>query len=55
MLQSIAAKSGRYVAEMQEISATQEQAGLTPDLFEALATVYAGSAGPRRRAWRRSR
>ena len=25
---------------MQEISATQEQAGLTPDLFEALATVY---------------
>ena len=40
ILQSIAAKSGRYVAEMQEIAATQEQAGLTPDLFEALATVY---------------
>ena len=40
MLQSIAAKSGRYVAEMREIAATQEQAGLTPDLFEALATVF---------------
>lgn len=40
ILQSIAAKSGRYVAEMQEISATQQQVGLTPDLFEALATVY---------------
>jgi 3-hydroxyisobutyrate dehydrogenase-like beta-hydroxyacid dehydrogenase len=40
ILQSIAAKSGRYVAEMREISATQGQAGLTPDLFEALATVY---------------
>jgi 3-hydroxyisobutyrate dehydrogenase-like beta-hydroxyacid dehydrogenase len=40
MLQSIAAKSGRYVAEMHEIAATQEQAGLTPDLFTALASVY---------------
>jgi len=40
MLQSIAAKSGRYVAEMREIAATQEQAGLTPDLFAALATVF---------------
>ena len=40
MLQSIAAKSGRYVAEMREIAATQEEAGLTPDLFEALATVF---------------
>ena len=27
LLQSIAAKSGRYVAEMEEIAATQEQAG----------------------------
>ena len=42
MLQSIAAKSGRYVAEMEEISATQGQAGLTPDLFAAFANVYAG-------------
>jgi 3-hydroxyisobutyrate dehydrogenase-like beta-hydroxyacid dehydrogenase len=40
MLQSIAAKSGRYVAEMHEIATTQEQAGLTHDLFEALAAVY---------------
>jgi len=40
MLQSIAAKSGRYVAEMHEVAATQAQAGLTPDLFEAFATVF---------------
>ncbi len=40
MLQSIAAKSGRYVAEMQEIAMNQESAGLTPDLFNALATVF---------------
>ena len=37
LLQSVAAKSGRYVAEMEEIAATQEQAGLTPDLFAAFA------------------
>ena len=37
LLQRIAAKSARYVAEMEEISATQEQAGLTPDLFAAFA------------------
>src|SRR4051794_19615964 len=40
MLQSIAAKSGRYVAEMHEIASTQSHAGLTPALFEALATVF---------------
>ena len=40
MLQSISAKSGRYVAEMREVAATQERAGLTPDLFAALATVF---------------
>ena len=40
LLQSIAAKSGRYVAEMNQISASQESAGLTPDLFAAFATVY---------------
>ena len=40
LLQSIAAKSGRYVGEMEEIAASQEQAGLTPDLFAAFAAVY---------------
>lgn len=39
-----ATKSGRYVAEMREIAATQAAAGLTPTLFEAMATVYAGQA-----------
>ena len=40
LLQSIAAKSARYVAEMEEIAAAQEQAGLTPDLFRSFAAVY---------------
>ncbi len=40
MLQSIAAKSGRYVAEMEEIAATQQAAGLPPELFAALAKVF---------------
>ena len=40
MLQSIAAKSGRYVAEMDEISASQAAAGLPPELFAALAKVF---------------
>lgn len=35
------AKAWRYVAEMEEIAATQAEAGLTPDLFRALARVYA--------------
>jgi 3-hydroxyisobutyrate dehydrogenase-like beta-hydroxyacid dehydrogenase len=35
-----AAKSARYVGEMHEIAATQAAAGLTPDLFEAMAVVY---------------
>jgi 3-hydroxyisobutyrate dehydrogenase-like beta-hydroxyacid dehydrogenase len=35
-----AAKSGRYVGEMREIAVTQEAAGLTPALFEAVAEVY---------------
>ena len=51
VLQSIAAKSGRYVAEMEEISQTQAAAGLTPDLFAAYATIYSGlssSAAARR-------
>ena len=38
------AKAWRYVAEMEEIARTQESAGLTPDLFEALADVDAGLA-----------
>jgi hypothetical protein len=42
MLQSIAAKSGRYVPEMREISQSQAAAGLTPDLFAAYAEIYAG-------------
>ena len=41
LLQGIAAKSGRYVAEMGEISAAQAQAGLEPDLFAAFSAVYA--------------
>jgi 3-hydroxyisobutyrate dehydrogenase-like beta-hydroxyacid dehydrogenase len=35
------AKAWRYVAEMEEIAATQGGAGLTPELFRALAAVYA--------------
>jgi 3-hydroxyisobutyrate dehydrogenase-like beta-hydroxyacid dehydrogenase len=38
------AKAWRYVAEMEEIAATQSDAGLTPDLFRALAVVYADLA-----------
>lgn len=38
------AKAWRYVAEMEEIAATQGEAGLTPDLFRALAAVYADLA-----------
>jgi Domain of unknown function (DUF1932) len=39
-----ASKSGRYVGEMHEIAATQQAAGLTPELFEAMADVYAAIA-----------
>ncbi len=39
-----ATKSERYVGEMHEIAATQEAAGLTPALFEAMAVVYAALA-----------
>lgn len=39
-LMSAATKSGRYVGEMREIAATQDAAGLTPALFEAMAEVY---------------
>ncbi len=40
LLQRIASKAGRYVAEMDEIAASQAEAGLTPELFAALAAVY---------------
>ena len=33
-------KASRYVGEMHEIAATQERAGSTPALFEAMAEVY---------------
>jgi 3-hydroxyisobutyrate dehydrogenase-like beta-hydroxyacid dehydrogenase len=39
-LQSAAAKAHRYVAEMEQIAATQDAAGLTPSLFEAMAEIY---------------
>lgn len=35
-----ASKSARYVGEMREIATTQEAAGLTPALFEAMAEVF---------------
>ena len=35
-----ATKAWRFADEMTEIAATQEAAGLTPELFEALAAVY---------------
>ncbi len=35
-----ATKAWRFVDEMEEIAATQAAAGLTPDLFAAIATVY---------------
>lgn len=40
-LGTASAKAWRYVPEMEEIAATQAAAGLTPDLFHAMATVYA--------------
>lgn len=36
-----AAKSARYVGEMREIAESQRAAGLPPELFEAMALVYA--------------
>jgi 3-hydroxyisobutyrate dehydrogenase-like beta-hydroxyacid dehydrogenase len=42
---SAATKAHRFVDEMREIAVTQEAAGLTPALFEALAVVYADIAG----------
>ncbi|GAA2500796.1 hypothetical protein Ahu01nite_078190 [Winogradskya humida] len=42
-----ATKAGRFVDEMLEISATQESAGLTPDVYAAIAAVYRDVAGTR--------
>jgi 3-hydroxyisobutyrate dehydrogenase-like beta-hydroxyacid dehydrogenase len=43
-LASAAAKSGRYVGEMDEIASAQTAAGLTPSLFEAMADIYSAMA-----------
>lgn len=43
-LASAAAKSARYVGEMEEIASAQTAAGLTPSLFEAMADVYTAMA-----------
>ncbi len=43
-LAQASAKAWRYVAEMEEIAATQQAAGLPPDLFRALSVVYADLA-----------
>jgi 3-hydroxyisobutyrate dehydrogenase-like beta-hydroxyacid dehydrogenase len=41
---SAATKAHRFVGEMHQIAATQEAAGLTPALFDALAEVFANIA-----------
>jgi 3-hydroxyisobutyrate dehydrogenase-like beta-hydroxyacid dehydrogenase len=43
-LAKASAKAWRYVPEMEEIAATQADAGLTPELFRAVALVYADLA-----------
>ena len=42
-----ATKARRFVDEMREVAATQASAGLTPDLFAAMAAVYAEISGTR--------
>jgi 3-hydroxyisobutyrate dehydrogenase-like beta-hydroxyacid dehydrogenase len=42
-----APKAHRFVAEMREVAATQQAAGLSPELFAAIAAVYAEIAGTR--------
>jgi hypothetical protein len=37
----VASKSGRFVAEMEQIAATQAAAGASRELFEGMAAVYA--------------
>jgi 3-hydroxyisobutyrate dehydrogenase-like beta-hydroxyacid dehydrogenase len=46
-LASSASKSERYVAEMREIASTQQAAGLSPELFEGVAEVWARVAETR--------
>ena len=43
-LAKASAKAWRYVAEMEEIAATQGDAGLTPELFRGVARIYADLA-----------
>jgi 3-hydroxyisobutyrate dehydrogenase-like beta-hydroxyacid dehydrogenase len=40
-----ATKAWRFVDEMREVAATQEAAGLTPELFAAIADIYAEVSG----------
>jgi 3-hydroxyisobutyrate dehydrogenase-like beta-hydroxyacid dehydrogenase len=42
-----APKAHRFVAEMREVAATQQAAGLNPALFEAIAEIYAEIADTR--------
>jgi len=42
-----ATKARRFVDEMREVAATQASAGLTPDLFAAIAAVYEDISGTR--------
>ena len=55
-LATAASKSGRFVAEMEQIALTQAAAGASPELFAGMAAVYArlartpaGRHGPRGR------
>ncbi len=43
-LPTLPPKAGRWVPEMQEIAATFAETGLTPDLFEGIAGLYAAVA-----------
>ena len=40
-----ATKAWRFVDEMREVAATQEAAGLTPELFATIAAIYANVSG----------
>ncbi|RYU09996.1 DUF1932 domain-containing protein [Nocardioides iriomotensis] len=41
LIATVASKSGRFVAEMEQIAATQASAGASGELFEGMAAVYA--------------
>ena len=49
-LANAASKSARYVGEMHQIASTQEAAGLTPTLFEAIGEVFDALVRDRARA-----